>query len=161
MKNTSIWERTDWADRLPEPRRTGLRLHFEQDVDAEVKTACKAFAHWLRTQYVFPLRVNVYVKHSAKIKAMDGDDVYGTFFGPFAIDAEPYIKIAAGNYAFYRQAEGRDNALASILHCIAHELTHYFQHINDAKLSPRGEEMQATRCANQLLRLYAETRDHP
>ncbi len=161
MKNANIWQSENWKTLLPQPRRTGLRLHFEKDVDIEVKTACKTFASWLRTQYIFPLRVNVYIKNRACIKAMDGADVYGTFFGPFEMGTEPYIKIAAGNYAFYRQTEGRDNALASILHCIAHELTHYYQYINNAKLSARGEETQATHYANKIIDLYAETRDHP
>jgi len=56
---------------------------------------------------------------------------------------------------------GRDNALASILMSIAHELTHYFQWINNLPLTLMGEERQATIYARYIIDEYAETRGHP
>ena len=73
----------------------------------------------------------------------------------------PYIRIAVGYYQEQTQKRGVDNTLATILWNIAHELTHYFQWINNLELTPMGEERQATNHANRILDEYAETRDHP
>ncbi len=156
-----LWQLDNWKKNLSIPYRAGLRLHFDKSVHPEVREACKTFAKWLRQNYDFPLRVNVYIKDSYHIKTMNGEKVYGTCFRPFDIKEEPYIKIAAGDYVSYKSEVGRDDALASILHCIAHELTHYFQHINCLELTYKGEEIQATRYANNIVDLYSETRDHP
>ena len=56
---------------------------------------------------------------------------------------------------------GKDSALTAILSTIAHELTHYFQWINALKLTPIGQERQATNYARYILDEYAETREHP
>lgn len=143
------------------PVRKGLRIKTDKDVDDEVKRACKEFCKWLRTQYTFPIRVPVYIKSSCKIKAMDGDMVYGTFFEPDDDFVEPYIRIAAGDYPELLSERGKDNALATILQTIAHELTHYFQWVNKQTLTPIGMEWQATRYSRLILNQYAETREHP
>lgn len=141
--------------------RTGLRLRFDKNVDAEVVRALKDFVRWLRSLYTFPVRVPVYVKSSAAIKAMDGELVRGTFFRPYDKYVEPYIRIAAGNYKSLASKRGVDNALASYLFTLAHELTHYFQWVNDIPLTLLGEERQATRYAGLIMGDYALTRDHP
>lgn len=56
---------------------------------------------------------------------------------------------------------GKDNALASILLSLAHELTHYYQWINNIQLTPMGRERQATKYANYIIDEYASTREHP
>lgn len=59
--------------------RTGLRLRFDKGIDENVKRSLKEFCVWMRMHYSFPIRVPVYVKNKGFIKAMDGDEVYGTF----------------------------------------------------------------------------------
>lgn len=158
----NIWACDNWKNILDVGNiRSGIRLRFDNHVDAEVRRACKEFLNWLRKQYYFPIRVPVYIKSSYSIKAMDGDLVSATFFEPYDYNVEPYIRVSTGNYAFAENAQERDNALASILHSIAHELTHYFQWINGVKLTERGYEQQATRYAHLILDEYAETREHP
>ena len=49
---------------------------------------------------------------------------------------------------------GKDSALTAILSTIAHELTHYFQWINALKLTPIGQERQATNYARYILDEY-------
>lgn len=158
-----IWTIEKWKHYLdsPDNRRTGLRLRFDPNVDPEVKTACKNFAKWLRSEYYFPLRVPVYVKAQERIKARDGELVVGTFLGPYDYSLEPYVRIATGDYPELLEERGRDNALASILISMAHELTHYFQWINNLQLTDIGRERQATQYARYILDEYAETRDHP
>ena len=158
-----IWTKPDWEKMLPHDpfRRTGLRFRYGGDVPPEVKRACSQFGIWLRTQYFFPLRVVVYVKGSKTIRTQDGDHVVGSFFEPFSYSDEPYIRIAAGDYDDLVNAWGKDRALASILLTLAHELTHYYQWINNIPLTPIGRERQAGRYAALVINEYASTRDHP
>lgn len=158
-----IWTIDNWKDFLDcsGNRRTGLRFRYEPNVDPEVKNACKCFAKWLRSEYYFPIRVPVYIKDKTYIKARDGEHVVGTFLGPYDYSVEPYIKIATGDYLELKDKYGRDNALATILTCIAHEITHYYQWINNLQLTDIGRERQATRYADIILAEYAMTREHP
>ncbi len=158
-----IWTLNQWQQFLDnsDSRRIGLRFRYESSVDAEVKNACKCFAKWLRSEYYFPLRIVVYMKGEAYIKARDGEHVAGTFFEPFDYSVEPYIRIATGDYDELKNARGRDNALASIFISIAHELTHYYQWINNLQLTDIGRERQATRYAYFIVEEYSLTREHP
>ena len=141
--------------------RSGLRLRFDHGVDPEVRRACKEFAKWLRKQYTFPVRIPIYFKAAEYIRAMDGSLVSATFFEPYEKSMEPYIRISTGDYCSSVLSCGTDNALAGILHSMAHELTHYFQWINSIQLTEIGAERQAANYANRILLEYAQTRLHP
>lgn len=159
-----IWTINKWEkfyDLSNPNHRIGARLKFDKDVDPEVKRACKEFLSWLRKEYFFPIRVPIYIKASKQIKAMDGEMVSATCFKPFNVHEEPYIRIATGDYYEIKTRKGKDNALAAILGSIAHELTHYFQWVNNLKLTPIGEERQAKNYVDYILDEYAETREHP
>lgn len=156
-----IWTIDAWKNHLSNSCRTGLRLRFEQDVDPEVRRACICFARWLRKEYFFPLRIPIYVKKARRIETKDKDKVCGTFFEPVDYSMEPYIKIASGDYADLERKIGKDNALAAILLTISHELTHYFQWINNLKLTSKGRERQATYYSRYIVEEYSETREHP
>lgn len=158
-----LWTLTKWEKYYYNSKniRTGLRLKFDKNVDPEVKRACKEFCSWLRKNYYFPIRVPVYLKSSPTIKAMDGEYVSATFFGPFNKYTEPYIRVSTGDYNDLLKKRGKDNALATILRSISHELTHYYQWINDVKLTEIGEERQAKSYADIIIDEYAETREHP
>jgi len=78
-----LWTIEKWIKHLhydTVPYRKGLRLRFDKDVNPEVKRAIQEFCKWLRSEYFFPVRVPVYIKAQERIKAMDGDRVFGTFF---------------------------------------------------------------------------------
>jgi len=145
-----IWTIENWEqniDFMEEGHRTGFRLRFDSGIDPEVRRACKEFAAFLRKEYFFPLRVVAYIKNKKKIRAMDGDLVYGTFW------SMDYLDLC--------DKWGKDSALTAILLTIGHELTHYFQWINALELTPIGMERQATKYARYVLDDYAETREHP
>lgn len=163
MADIKVWTSIDWVKNLQnnDNRRSGIRFRYDKTVHPEVKRAFMQFANWLRTQYSFPLRVVVYVKGAEMIRARDGENVVGTFFEPFSYADEPYIRVATGDYIELAEQSGKDNALASILWSLAHELTHYYQWINNVKLTDVGKERQASKLANQIIDEYSLTREHP
>ncbi len=136
--------------------RTGLRLRCDH-IDPEVRSAILEFAKWLRSQINFPIRVVAYIKLSQHIRNNSGELVSATFFAPYDKTVEPYIRVAAGDYCDLKKERGRDNALAAILHSLAHEIAHYEQWIKDANLNCGS----ATKRASSLIDRYAETREHP
>ena len=155
-----IWTIEDWEKNIDldrEGHRTGLRLRFDKDVNPDVKKVVKEFVSFLRREYYFPLRVNVYVRSLYRIKAMDGDMCCGIFWCmPDDYTINPYIRIATGDYEDMCANRGEEFAIYNILHSLAHELTHYFQYINSLKLTPRGMERQANNYANYILEEYEE-----
>ena len=158
----NIWQSQKWQDFYKEnPCRNGLHIRYEKIVDSEVKRAIRECVNWMRREYYFPKRVRVYVKEKRRIKAKNGENVCGTFFRPADRNVEPYIKISTGDYFELLEQRGKDNALAAILYALMHELTHYFQWVNDIDLTLIGEERQATNYSRLIMREYAETRDHP
>ena len=55
-----------------------------------------------------------------------------------------------------KEKYGKDNAEWEIFWIIAHELSHYFQWINDVKLTPRGQEWQASWYAGMVIDQYLD-----
>ena len=158
----NIWKIRNWEHFYDlHPGRKGIRVRYDKNVDSEVKRAIHDCIVWLRSEYKFPKRVNVYVKGKRRIRATNGDKVCGTFFRPADREKEPYIKLATGDYHELLDEFGKDNALAAILNTMIHELTHYFQWLNDLSLTLTGEERQATIYASRIIGEYAQTRDHP
>ena len=151
----SVWIKNN------EKSNYNLRLKFERDIDPEVKRACKEFARWLRKEYYFPKKVYVYFKSSETITALDEEKVSATFWSPYDKNQQSYAKVATGDYDKMLKKRGKDNALASILHSVAHELTHYFQWLKDIEDSEVKIEKQAKRCADLIIDKYACTREHP
>lgn len=158
----SIWCKSEYDYQLYPHTLTGLFFRFDQDVDPDVRRAILLFGKWIRTQYVFPARVIVYVKSTLRVRARDGDMVYSVCWRPGNMEEYPVIRMATGDYPQLLANQGRDNALASILFDIAQNLTHYFQWLKEIDYqSERQEEIQAERCANRILDKYALTTDHP
>ena len=157
-----IWTSEKWKKYYDlKSHRIGLRIRFDKEVDPEVKRACKEFVRWLREEYFFPMRIPIYIKSQKKIKAMDGEEVSATFFRPDDKNVEPYIRVAAGGYRDLLMKRHKDDVLTSILSSIAHELTHYFQWINNLPLTRIGEERQATSYSGFIMGEYSETKEHP
>lgn len=137
--------------------RSGLRIRY-LGIDDDVRMAILNFANWLRRQIKFPIRVVVYVKSDKQVKNIYGEFVYGTFFAPDDKSVEPYIRVATGDYFNLKEELGRDDALAAILHTLAHEVVHYEQWLKEDNCF---DERKANYRATRLVHKYAETRDHP
>ncbi|MEK4031395.1 hypothetical protein MKZ02_23320 [Pseudobacillus sp. FSL P4-0506] len=138
--------------------RNGLRVRCEQGVHPEVRRACLEFGKWMRKEFDFPIRVVVYLKKDYQIKNITTKElVSATFFAPYDKTQEPYIRIATGDYLELLEELGQDNALASILGSIAHEVGHYYQWVDNKDL----DEDEAEDYGEYMLDLYAQTREHP
>lgn len=76
-----LWTMRDWEKWYGTANiRRGLRLRCDEDIEPEVRRACKEFCSWIRENYEFPMRVPIYLKNAMKIKAIDGELVSATFF---------------------------------------------------------------------------------
>lgn len=159
-----LWAITKWKkfySGVPVRHRDGLRARFEKGIDADLRNACIRFCDWARHEYFFPIRVCVYFKKDELIRAMDGEMVSATFFGPYDKMEEPYIRVSTGDFGEIKARNGRDNAVFAILHSVAHELTHYFQWVNGLELTAIGEERQAAYYADIIIDEYMDVYDHP
>ena len=133
--------------------RTGIALRFEKGVHSDIKSLFTDFTKWLRKNYCFPIRVAVYVKESETIKLMNGNTAWGSFRCFDTFD-EPYIRIPTGDYLDQAEIEGKENAAYTILSSFVHELTHYFQWINQFEQSDKSSERQANYYRNRIIDLY-------
>ena len=141
-------------------QRSGLRLHFCGEYCKILKLFLLDFGKWLRQEYEFPIRVNVYFKSQPYIKAFDGDQVSATFWGSFDRKREPYIKIAVGDFYALVEKSNVFSALCNTAASLAHELTHYYQWINDFQLSEIQEERQSRYYSKKIVYRYLEERGY-
>ncbi|REJ69996.1 MAG: hypothetical protein DWQ31_01900 [Planctomycetota bacterium] len=135
---------------------TGLRIIGHRG-NGEVRQAFIRYAKWLRARHDFPVRLPVYLSGSRRIVTVDGESATASIFLPFDTRNNPYIRIPTGDYQNLVVQHGRDNALASMLCSLSHELVHYWQWLETGSTTERGV---AVRAAN-MVRSYALDVDHP
>ena len=158
----NVWLSEDWrTNHEIDPYKGGLQCRFDSNCADEVKEACKRFTRWLRRSFQFPVKVSVFFKANDSIEASDGECVSALFVEPYERSGHPHIYIAVGSYAEHKDKVGRDAALGGILRSAAHELTHYYQWLNDVRLTGRGYEIQARYYADVVIDWYATTCEHP
>lgn len=58
-------------------RRDGLHIRIHPQVHPFLRREVHTFVRWLRANYPFPIRVNVSIPNTKKIRANDGDLCYG------------------------------------------------------------------------------------
>lgn len=134
---------------------TGLRFRFEKDVHPDIRALFLSFGKWLRKNYAFPIRVTVYVKSCEMVRLLSGSMAYGAFRW-FDTYEEPYIRIPAGDYSDRSEKVGRDAAADAILSSLVHELTHYYQWVNQIEQTDRSSEWQANYYRYRIIDLYLE-----
>lgn len=138
-----LWK-IDW----PDSRNGGIYLRFSKNVDKELRSVIMAFTRWLRWYYLFPIKVNVYVKSSPYVvNNTTREKVVASIFLPFDKEESPYIKLAAGDYNDLVMDRGETNAKYAIILSYAHEITHYFQWLKDDALNERQADSKAVRIA--------------
>jgi hypothetical protein len=137
-------------------KRTGLRIRGARG-HREVRGALIRYARWLRAHYQFPIRLPVYLSPRHRIITIDGHTAATSFFIPTDRDAEPYIRMATGDYPSLKEVIGRDSSLASFITSLSHEIIHYQQWIATGDVWERG----VARKAVAMLRQYESTADRP
>lgn len=150
-----------FEDCCNEKNQKNIIWRMDNVIDSEVKRASLAFLKWIVEEYNFPKKVVVHFFSTPEIEANDGEMVSATCFLPYNKKDIPYIRIATGDYEELKNQNGKDRALAAILHSLAHEFTHYFQWIKNIDTYDEKMEKQAVRCADYIIRRYAKTRKHP
>lgn len=136
--------------------RTGLRMRGQRG-HPEVRAALNRYARWLRRHYAFPIRVPVYLFPNRTIATQDGIRVVASFFAPFDRNAEPYIRLATGDYPELRRRRGRNDALAAIIMSLSHEIVHYYQWLETGEITERGVVVRS----RSMLRRYAAEVERP
>ena len=138
-----------------------IRVISDSGINEDLKQSCRNFILWVKAEYYFPVPLCVKIKKQPVLKTQDGEGAVGTFWEPTDNTTLPYIRIAVGDYPELLEAEGRDDAIATILTVIAHEMTHYFQWLNAIPLTDRGRERQAVQYSHFIIHEYSSTREHP
>lgn len=139
--------------------RTGIALRFEKGVHSDIKSLFIDFTKWLRKNYVFPIRVAVYVKDCETITLLNGTTAWGSFRF-FDTYEEPYIRIPTGDYLEQAERVGKESAAEAILSSLVHELTHYFQWVNQFEQTDRGSEWQANYYRYRIIDLYLKEKQN-
>lgn len=117
--------------------RDGLRIRIHPQVHPFLRREVHTFVRWLRANYPFPIRVNVYIPNTKKIRANDGDLCYGRCFVPDDPDDSITIDVAGG-YDYDGDFRALQNYTWGTIFTLAHELGHYYQYLNRVSLTPRG-----------------------
>jgi hypothetical protein len=137
--------------------RKGLRIRGQRG-NPIVRDAFKRFAKWLRREYKFPIRVPVYLIQHRRFTTIEGEEVTASFFAPDDTNIEPYIRIATGDYdELVAECGGKNDALASYICSLAHEIIHYQQWVSDGATTEEGVVEEAV----AILSRYSETVDEP
>lgn len=133
-----------------------LRIRCEAGVDPDVRGTVLRFAAWLRGEYEFPVPLRFYVSPREQLVTRKGEAVSAYFFWPDPGYA-PHARVAVGDFAKLARRRGRDNALASILCSVAHEVIHYQQWIAGDEWTEAGIGDASV----AMVDAYAQTVDHP
>ena len=122
--------------------KSNLSLHFASAIDSGTKKHICAFVRYLRKEFFFPIRCNIYFCNQEKFLSSKNGYCYGIFYSNDENNGRIYPQIyIPANMDIY-----------SVYHSLCHELSHYFQwFFNDDKRSDRSLEVQASKCAYSIL----------
>ena len=100
-----------------------------------------SFAKWLRSTYVFPVRLNGYIKNEEKVRLRNGTMAYGSF--RCFPKRTPNIRVASAIEKHMLTRFTEDELHEQIISSLVHEITHYYQWVLDLKQSDAVSERQA------------------
>ena len=158
------WVKKNKSTEVCAADKSGLRIRYPKNMDMRLRLFYRDFAEWLRRNYDFSVRVNVYLKDREYIRASDGENVSALFFGPFDLSEIPFVRIAVGDFGSWLEKDSSDsplfNALCTYAASLAHELTHYYQWRRDMRLSEVQEERQAEYYSRKVVYEYLNDRGY-
>jgi len=97
--------------------KSNLSLHFASAIDCDTKKNICRFVRYLRKEFFFPIRCNVYFCNQEKFHSSKGGYCYGIF----------YSNEESGGRIYPQVYIPTSMDLFSVYHSLSHELTHYFQ----------------------------------
>ena len=111
-------------------------------IDPKTKKCICSFVRYLRKEFYFPIRCNVYFCNQEKFRSSKGGYCYGVFISYDESNKRPYPQIYIPTKQCLRQ----------IYHSLCHELTHYFQwyFFDDKNKTDRSLEIQASKYASRI-----------
>ena len=126
--------------------KTSLSLHFVSAIDHSTKKNICRFVRYLRKEFFFPIRCNVYFCDQEKFHSSKGGYCYGIFYSNEENKGRIYPQIYIPT----------NMDLFSVFHSLSHELTHYFQwyFLDDKENNNRSLEIQASKYATRILADY-------
>lgn len=132
-----------YSDSAP---KSNLSLHFASATDGATKKEICRFVRYLRKEFFFPIRCNVYFCSQEKFRSSKGGYCYGIF----------YSNAESGGRIYPQIYIPTNMELFSVYHSLSHELTHYFQwyFFDDNKKSDRSLEIQASKYATRIVADY-------
>lgn len=130
----------------------GFSLHIQKGIAPALRAKYLAFAKWLRTNYSFPVHINVYVINAEKILLKNGNWAYGSF--RWFPKRTPLIRVASAIETELLQEYTLDELHEQILSSLVHEITHYYQWISKLEQSNATSERQANYFRYRIIEQY-------
>ena len=126
-------------------KKSNLSIHFAYAIDPDTKKSICKFVRYLRKEFFFPIRCNVYFFDCEKFHSKRGGYCYGIFFSNEESGGRIYPQIyIPSNMELY-----------FVYRSLCHELTHYFQwYFLDDNKSDRSLEIQAGNYAARIMEDY-------
>ena len=167
VKKYNMWIDKEFKTVYMQSPVKGLRLHFQKGVNADLRKECVNFCKWLRKNFWFPIRVNLYILECENFysnKDSVKTDIAVFYYQKTWDEKErtekvfPRVCIATGKYGKQLKRHGYKKTIRNYLVFIAHELTHYYQWFfyEFAKRTNRSIEYEATRWAHWLVNEFED-----
>ena len=147
----NLWQKFE-TERGLKADNKGIFFHYEKGIDDDLRKACILFAKWLRRRYIFPVRLNVYIKNCEKVRLLNGIMAYGSF--RWFEKRTPYIRIPSKIESDLLNEFSKEEIYEQILSSLVHELTHYFQWVIDLEQSDAASERQANYYRYRIIEKY-------
>lgn len=125
--------------------KVGIRFYIDENVDLEIKLACKEFAKWLKINITFNTLIKVHISKEYQVITRRKERVSGIFGTPSYKNKYPYIKVATGDFQELKEENGKYNALMSTLNTFAHEIIHYKQWIENRPFREKEAKKESTK----------------
>lgn len=134
----------------------GISFHYEKGIDRELREFYLNFVKWLRSKYVFPVHITVYVLSREKVRLQNGSLQYGSF--RWYPKRSPRIKVPSKVEAALLEECSLAEVYVMILASLVHELSHYYQWVSALEQTNAVSERQANYYRFRIIeQFFAET----
>ncbi len=130
----------------------GIYFHYQKGIEPDLKQKYISFAKWLRANYIFPVRLNVYILNCEQVRLRSGQMAYGSFRWYSA--RTPNIRVPSAIEPELLREYTKDEIYEQILSSLVHELTHYYQWVLGLEQSNAVSERQANYYRYRIIDLF-------